>query len=92
MLRQLFDEAQSFFRYGTIGVALSYVLNRCDLPKFLATYAAVLVSTVVAVTVMLRRLSPELAQLVDIVVTPIVIYTSLPLLRFWQQEVQLNAA
>lgn len=36
-------------------------------------------------------LGRELAQFVNIVVTPIVIYISLQLLRFGQQEVQLNA-
>ncbi|MEM9465423.1 MAG: GtrA family protein [Actinomycetota bacterium] len=85
------------------GVALSYVGNRrftfdsneshrSDLPKFLGAYAAGLVSTLVTVTVMLRWLGPELAQLVNIVVTPIVIYTSLRLLRFGQQEVSADAA
>ncbi len=85
------------------GVALSYVGNRRfafdstqshrrDLPKFLAAYAAGLGSTLVTVTVMLRWLSPELAQLVNIVVTPIVIYTSLRMLRFGQQEVRPGAA
>ena len=85
------------------GVALSYVGNRRftfasneshrdDLAKFLGAYAAGLVSTLVTVTVMLRWLGPELAQLVNIVITPIVIYTSLRLLRFGEQEVQPDAA
>lgn len=40
---------------------------------------------------MLRWLSPELAQLVNVVVTPIVIYTSLQGLRFGEQEVRPRA-
>ena len=41
---------------------------------------------------MLRWLSPEPAQLADIFVEPIVIYTIVQMLRFGQQEVRPGAA
>ncbi len=85
------------------GVALSYLGNRRftfqseerhrrDLPKFAGAYAAGLVSTLATLTVMLRWLDPELAQLVNVIATPIVIYTSLRVLRFGQQEGRPDAA
>ena len=76
-----------------LGVAFSYTLNRRwtftsqsshthDLPRFLTAYAVGLVSTVVTMTVLLFWLPPEIAQLLNIIITAIVIYTMLRLLNF----------
>lgn len=78
--------------YG-LGVAMSYLLNRKwtfasndghsrDLPKFMLAYGVGLVSTLLTISLLLRWLPPELAQIINIGMTAIVIYTCLRLLRF----------
>ena len=80
-----------------LGVALSYLLNRRwtfasdashgrDLPRFLLAYGIGLVSTMATITLLLRWLRPELAQLLNIAITALVIYASLRLARFGQRE------
>lgn len=78
--------------YG-LGVAMSYVLNRKwtfassdghrhDLPKFMIAYGVGLVSTLLTISLLLRWLPAEFAQIVNIGVTAVMIYTCLRLLRF----------
>lgn len=80
-----------------LGVAISYGLNRRwtftsrssharDLPRFLVAYAAGLVSTVTAITILLLWLPPEIAQLFNIVITAVVIYMMLRLLKFGEGQ------
>jgi len=80
-----------------LGVALSYLLNRRwtfasdashgrDLPRFLLAYGIGLVSTMATITLLLRWLRPELAQVLNIAITALVIYASLRLARFGQRE------
>jgi len=75
------------------GVALSYVLNRGwtfrsssahrhDLPRFFLAYAVGFVSTLCTITALLYFLEPELAQILNIAITALVVYTSLRALRF----------
>lgn len=82
--------------YGA-GVALSYALNRRwtfassdshrrDLPKFLAAYGIGLVSTLVTIHLLTLWMAPQIAQLINIALTAVVIYTSLRLMRFGQQR------
>lgn len=124
-MKNIFDEARRFSRYGIVGiatnllnylifllflrlgipavvaaglcyglgVALSYLLNRRwtfastdrhrrDLPKFLLAYGVGFVTTLVTITLLLRWLPAELAQILNIGITAVVIYTCLRLLRF----------
>lgn len=78
--------------YG-FGVCLSYVLNRAwsfqsrdthreDMPKFLLAHLVGLCSTVLMLSLLLNWLRPELAQLVNVGFTAIIIYANLRLLRF----------
>jgi putative flippase GtrA len=78
--------------YG-LGVVMSYLLNRRwtfasndrhgrDLPKFLLAYGVGLVSTLLTISLLLRWLPAELAQIVNIGITAVVIYICLRLLRF----------
>lgn len=80
-----------------LGVALSYALNRRwtfaseashgrDLPRFLLAYGIGLASTMATITLLLRWLRPELAQVLNIGITALVIYASLRLVRFGQRE------
>ncbi len=82
--------------YG-LGVAMSYLLNRRwtfsstqshrrDIPKFLLAYGIGLVSTLLMITLLLIWLPPELAQIVNIGLTALVIYGCLRLFRFGRQE------
>lgn len=75
------------------GVALSYMVNRAwsfqsvashraDLPRFLLAHGAGILSTLVVLDALLGWLRPELAQLVNIAVTAIIIYVNLALLKF----------
>ena len=75
------------------GVALSYVGNRAwsfesvaphraDLPKFLLAHGVGIVSTLVVLDFLLGLLRPELAQLLNIALTAIVIYATLAWLGF----------
>jgi putative flippase GtrA len=81
-----------------LGVALSYVLNRSwtfkstashgrDVPRFLAAYAIGFVFTIGAITVLIRWMPPEVAQLVNIGLTAGVIYLCLRVMRFGQGDV-----
>jgi putative flippase GtrA len=81
--------------YG-LGVMMSYVLNRrwtfssadshCrDLPKFLIAYGVGLVSTLLTITLLILWLPPELAQIVNIGLTALIIYGCLRLSRFGQK-------
>lgn len=80
--------------YG-LGVTMSYTLNRHwtfsstvthrqDIPKFLLAYGIGLVSTLLTITLLILWLPPELAQIINIGVTALVIYGSLRLIRFGQ--------
>lgn len=82
--------------YG-LGVAMSYVLNRSwtfksagkhssDLPKFLLAYGIGLVFTIWAITVLTRFMPAAWAQLPNILLTALVIYSALRLLRFGQPQ------
>lgn len=75
------------------GLLFSYVLNRkwtfdggdrhkSDLPKFFLAYGLGFLSTVGVVAILVRFVSPELAQLLNIAFTPLVIYSALRFLRF----------
>ena len=72
---------------------MSYVLNRKwtfgssgghkrDVPKFVIAYSIGLVSTLGTISQLLRWLPAELAQIVNIGLTAVVIYICLRLLRF----------
>lgn len=76
-----------------LGVAISYVLNRRwtfestnsharDLPRFVVAYGVGLASTLVTIYVLLFWLPPEIAQILNIGITALVIYGMLRLLRF----------
>lgn len=78
------------------GVCLSYTLNRTwtfgssdshgrDVPKFLLAYAIGLCSTLLTIGILIRWMPPELAQILNVGLTAIVIYVSLVLLRFGGQ-------
>ncbi len=80
--------------YG-LGVIMSYMLNRYwtfsstvthsrDIPKFLLAYGVGLVSTLLTITLLMLWLPPELAQIINIGLTALVIYSSLRLIRFGQ--------
>lgn len=75
------------------GVCISYFLNRKwtfgsgashgrDLPKFLLAYGIGLCSTLVTIGILIRWLPPELAQILNVGLTAMVIYASLLALRF----------
>jgi putative flippase GtrA len=75
------------------GVALSYLGNRrftfasqqthrSDLPRFLIAYGAGFISTLGVLATALIWMAPALAQLVNIAVTPIVIYSTMRLVGF----------
>lgn len=76
-----------------LGVSVSYIANRKwtfssteghsrDLPKFLLAYGVGLASTLVTISVLLLWMPPELAQLINVAITAVVIYGMLRLLRF----------
>lgn len=80
--------------YG-LGVIMSYVLNRYwtfsstvthrrDIPKFLLAYGIGLVSTLLTIMLLMLWLPPELAQIINIGLTALVVYGSLRLFRFGQ--------
>lgn len=80
------------FCYG-LGVLISYLINRRwtfrsteghsrDLPKFLLAYGIGLASTLLTIAVLIRWLPPELAQVFNIGLTALVIYSSLRIFRF----------
>jgi putative flippase GtrA len=80
-----------------LGVALSYLLNRRftfastarhghDLPKFLLAYGIGFVATLIFIAALVRVLRPEVAQIVNIGLTAVVIYASLRLMRFGQNR------
>jgi len=77
------------------GVAFSYLGNRrftfasqqthrSDLPRFLTAYGAGFASTLGVLATALIWMPPALAQLVNIVVAPIVIYSTMRIVGFGQ--------
>jgi putative flippase GtrA len=75
------------------GVSLSYLVNRRwtfasrsshsrDLPRFIASYGVGFLVTLLSTTVLIRFLSPSIAQLLTIGITAMSIYLSLRVLRF----------
>lgn len=82
--------------YG-LGVVMSYQLNRRwtfsstdshrqDLPKFLLAYGIGLISTLSMIMFLTLWLPPELAQILNIGITALVIYGSLRLFHFGRQK------
>lgn len=82
--------------YG-LGLSLSYIINRRwtfrssnehqrDLPRFIISYSVGLIVTLMSITLLVRVMGPELAQLLTIGIAAMAIYTSLRLLRFGQNE------
>ena len=80
-----------------LGVALSYVLNRRwtfastdshrkAVPKFVLAYGIGLGCTLITMGILTSWLRPELAQILNAVITALVIYASLRLLRFGRDE------
>lgn len=80
-----------------LGVAMSYLLNRRwtfgsndshgrDLPKFLLAYGVGFASTLLTISLLLFWLPAELAQILNIGITAVVIYTCLRLLRFGERK------
>jgi len=78
--------------YG-IGLMISYVFNRrwsfqstathrSDLLRFLFAYGAGLVATIVFINVLTMFIRPEIAQIFNIVLTAVVIYSCLKLNGF----------
>lgn len=78
-----------------LGVTLSYVLNRAwsfrstashrrDLPRFLLSYGIGFVATMVFIALLTLWLRPEIAQILNIGLTAVVIYSSLRLTGFGQ--------
>lgn len=76
-----------------LGVVASYVLNRRwsfgspnsharDVPRFALAYGVGLVSTLVTISLLLLWLPPEVAQILNIGITALIIYAMLRLLRF----------
>ncbi len=76
-----------------IGVALSYLLNRQwtyqsknsharDLPKFLVAYGVGFVTALVMIAWLIRWFSPAFAQIINMIVVAVVIYTLLNLFKF----------
>lgn len=76
-----------------LGLLLSYVLNRRwtfsstnahhhDLPRFLVAYGAGLATTLVTIVILIRWLPPSIAQIINIGITAVVIYTMLRVLQF----------
>lgn len=75
------------------GVAMSYALNRRwafasnrshahDLPRFLAAYGVGLASTLITIAILIKWLPPEIAQLLNIGITAVIIYSMLHILQF----------
>ncbi len=56
--------------------------HRSDVPRYLLAYTAGLIVTVVSMGVLSRLMRPELAQIIVILLSALVIYGSLVLLRF----------
>lgn len=76
-----------------IGLTLSYTFNRqwsfestashrSDLVRFLFAYGAGLVATLVFITVLTMFLRPEIAQILNIGLTAVVIYACLTIIGF----------
>lgn len=79
----------------TLGLSISYLANRSwsfessadhrsDLPRFLLAYGVGFVATLVFISVLTLFLRPEIAQIINIGLTAIVIYVALRRLRFGQ--------
>lgn len=76
-----------------LGLTLSYALNRRwsfksqashrrDLPRFLFSYGVGFLATMVFITVLMRWMSAEIAQFLNIGLTAVTIYLCLRLTRF----------
>lgn len=76
-----------------LGVGMSYLLNRRwtfgsndghgrDLPKFLLAYGVGFASTLLTISLLVSWLPAELAQILNIGITAVVIYACLRILRF----------
>lgn len=81
-----------------LGVTMSYVLNRRwtfasndshlrDLAKFLVAYGLGFVSTLLTIKLLMLWLPPEPAQIINIGITAIVIYSLLRVLHFGSERV-----
>ena len=57
-----------------------------DLPKFALAYGIGLVSTLLTIAMLTLWMSPELAQLLNVAITALIIYGSLRLFRFGEQD------
>lgn len=88
--------AAAAFCYG-LGLALSYLLNRRwsfestashrrDLPRFLLSYGAGFIATMIFIELLTRIFRPEIAQFLNIGLTAMVIYLCLRLTRFGHAE------
>lgn len=82
--------------YG-LGVCVSYLFNRTwsfesrdthkeDMPKFLLAHCVGLCSSLLVLSILLNWLRPEVAQLLNIGATAVIIFVSLQLLRFGGQN------
>lgn len=82
-----------------LGVTLSYLLNRAwsfestashgrDLPRFLASYGIGFVATMIFIALLTKWLRPEIAQILNIGLTAMVIYSSLRLTGFGRDDAQ----
>lgn len=80
-----------------LGLSISYLANRrwsfestaghrSDLVRFFMAYGVGLVSTLVFISVLTLFLRPEIAQVINVGLTAIVIYTALRQFRFGQEE------
>ena len=80
-----------------LGVAIAYLLNRRwafessnshmrDLPRVLAAYGVGLLSTLVTIALLVRWMPAEIAQILNVLITAVVIYTMLRILRFGAGE------
>ncbi len=80
-----------------LGLSISYLVNRrwsfestvshrSDLLRFLLAYGAGLIATLVFISVLTLFLRPEIAQVINIGLTAVMIYIGLRVLRFGQGE------
>ena len=79
------------------GVCLNYLLHRrftfrstaihtLDMPKFALAYGTGFVATIVFIAVLSRWMRPEIAQVLNILLTAAVIYIMLRILRFGRDK------
>jgi putative flippase GtrA len=86
--------------YG-LGLSISYVMNRAwsfesnasharDLPRFLICYGVGFVATMIFIVILTRWMRPEIAQILNIGLTAIVIYGLLRVTGFGKDQVAKN--